>query len=282
MTSRSLVIALLTLLFAAPAAHAQSNGLVAAYGFEESSGSSAVDGSGAGNTGTLAGSTRSASGRFGAALEFDGIDDRVNVADSASLDLSTGMTLEAWVRPDAFNWRTVVLKERPGGLAYALYGSSDNNRPMAEIAGTASGDTRGPGSLPTGTWSHLATTFDGATLRLYVNGTQVSSRAMSGAIALSSGALRIGGNAVWGEYFDGLIDEVRIYNRALTAGEIQLDMGRAVVSADGEPPSAPADLAATVTGDDVHLSWTESTDPSGVREYRIFRNGTLHATVPAA
>jgi Concanavalin A-like lectin/glucanases superfamily len=222
-TFRALVIALLTLLVAAPAATAQSDGLVAAYGFEEPSGTSAVDSSGAGNTGTPAGASRSGSGRFGAALEFDGIDDRVDVNDSASLDLSTGMTLESWVRPDAFNWRTVVLKERPGGLAYALYSSSDNNLPMAEIARTASGDTRSPGPLRTSTWTHLATTHDGATLRFYVNGSQVSSRALSGAIAISSGALRIGGNAVWGEYFSGLIDEVRVYERALSAAEIQAD-----------------------------------------------------------
>ena len=48
--------------------------------------------------------------------------------------------------------------------------------------------------------------------------------AVTGAIGASTGMLRIGGNAVWGEYFKGLIDEVRIYNRALSAGEIQTDM----------------------------------------------------------
>ena len=57
-----------------------------------------------------------------------------------------------------------------------------------------------------------------------MNGTPVSSRAASGAMIASSNALRIGGNAVWGEYFDGYIDEVRIYNRALSASEIGSDM----------------------------------------------------------
>jgi hypothetical protein len=59
---------------------------------------------------------------------------------------------------------------------------------------------------------------------LYVNGTQVASRSVSGAIRTSSRALRIGGNTVWGEYFAGRIDEVRIYNRALSASQIQADM----------------------------------------------------------
>ena len=60
-------------------------------------------------------------------------------------------------------------------------------------------------------------TYDGTTLRLYVNGTQVSSTATGGAIPASTGALRIGGNAIWGEYFKGSIDEVRVYRRAAHA-----------------------------------------------------------------
>jgi hypothetical protein len=70
----------------------------------------------------------------------------------------------------------------------------------------------------------LAFTYDGATLWMFVNGVQVSSTAAPGAASVTPNALRIGGDSVWGEYFKGLIDEVRIYNRALTAGEIQVDM----------------------------------------------------------
>jgi hypothetical protein len=66
------------------------------------------------------------------------------------------------------------------------------------------------------TWSHLAGTFGGATLRLYVNGTLVASQPAAGPIATSASALRLGGNSVWGEYFQGRIDEVRVYNRALS------------------------------------------------------------------
>ena len=65
-------------------------------------------------------------------------------------------------------------------------------------------------------------------MRLYVNGVQVGSRAQTGSMVVSTRALRIGGNGVWGEYFNGLIDDVRIYNRALTAAEIQTDMNTAV------------------------------------------------------
>ena len=74
-------------------------------------------------------------------------------------------------------------------------------------------------------WSHLAVTYDGANLRFYVNGTQASTQARTGSIATSTGPLRIGGNASWAsEFLTGRIDEVRVYNRALTAAQIATDM----------------------------------------------------------
>jgi hypothetical protein len=70
-------------------------------------------------------------------------------------------------------------------------------------------------------WTHLAATYDGRILRVYVNGTQVGSITTSGGnLGTSTGALRIGGNTIWGEFFNGTIDDVRIYNRALSAAEI--------------------------------------------------------------
>src|SRR5688572_9579321 len=78
--------------------------LVAAYAFDEGTGSAAADASGTGNNGTLAGPTWVA-GKNGGGLSFDGVNDWVTVADANSLDLTTAMTLSAWVRPTALaNW----------------------------------------------------------------------------------------------------------------------------------------------------------------------------------
>jgi hypothetical protein len=230
---------------------ASDSGLVAAYGFDEGAGTSLVDSSGHGQNGTISGATWSASGKNGSALSFDGVNDWVTITDSDDLDLTTGMTLEAWVRPMAANnWETVILKERMGGLAYALYGGSPSGPPASYVTRSGTSDDVGADgtfSLPLNAWSHLAATYDGATIRLYVDGSLVSSTPAAGSILQSSNPLRIGGNAVWGEYFAGLIDEVRIYDRALTQTQIQIDMNRPVEGS----------LAASLQG--VHLFYNGST-----------------------
>ena len=200
-------------------------GLVAAYGFNQGSGVQVTDASGQGNTGTISSATWTAAGKFGAALSFNGTSSWVTVADAASLDLTTGMTIEAWVNPAVWQRVAVCRAERKyGGLAYALYSANNASRPAAFVHTDTDIGVNGVAAVPLNTWTHLAVTYDGATLRMFVNGVQVSSRAVPGSTAMTSGALRIGGNSVWGEYFKGLIDEVRIYNRALTAAEIQTDM----------------------------------------------------------
>lgn len=89
-------------------------GLVAAYSFDEGMGNMVTDASGNGNDGTISGATWT-TGHFGGALSFDGLSNLVTVNDSNSLDLTSGMTLEAWIFPTsapAF-WTTVIFKEQP-------------------------------------------------------------------------------------------------------------------------------------------------------------------------
>jgi Concanavalin A-like lectin/glucanases superfamily len=110
-------------------------------------------------------------------------------------------------------------------MNYALYANDGAARPRGQVfLANNEQDAVGTAALPLDAWTHLASTYDGATLRLYVNGTQVATRAISGALAATTGALRLGGNAIWAEYFAGQIDDVRLYERALSAAEIQNDM----------------------------------------------------------
>jgi hypothetical protein len=207
-------------------------GLVAAYAFNEGSGTTTADASGNGQTGTITGATWTTSGKNGKALTFNGSNSWVTIPDSDKLDLTTGMTLGAWVYPTATptNWKSIIMKEATGFYVYGLYISASRHPAIyIVINGQEQGFEATSSTLSINTWSHLAATYDGTTLRLYVNGTQVGSQAISASIPASAGALRIGGNSIWGtEFFKGQIDDVRIYNRSLTATEIQTDLNKGV------------------------------------------------------
>lgn len=205
------------------------NGLVAAYGFEEGRGVTTADASGNRNDGNTGRATWTKNGKFGNALEFNGYNAMVSIADSPTLDLVNGMTLEAWVKPARnSNWRSVILKESPDDLSYGLYSNDDGTRPGVWVrSGSKTSFTRGA-TLPLHAWTHVAATFDGSRLRFYQNGVLKSTLSISHKIEASQGPLRLGGNSVWGEWFSGLIDEVRVYNRALSANEIKTDMNRPV------------------------------------------------------
>jgi hypothetical protein len=269
-------------------AAASAPGLVLGFGFDEGLGVTATDASGNGNDGTIGGATWSTAGRIGGALSFDGIDDQVTVIDRDSLDLSNGMTLSAWVKPDVLNgaWRTVAFKEDPSSttrLSYALYAQEGQPVPTAEITtGGAVGNARGALQLPLGAWTHLAMTYDGANLRLYVDGNLVRTTARTGPMPASTGPLRIGGNSVWGERFSGLIDELRVYNQALPQADIQADMNASVATPDTTPPSAPTGLTATDGLGSVNLAWNASTDDVGVVRYNVHRATTSGFTPTTA
>jgi len=253
-----------------------SEGLVAAYSFDEGTGTTLGDNSGNSNTGTIANGSWTSTGKFGSALTFDGTSTMVTVADSASLDLTTGMTLEAWVYPTTLSdWRTVLMKEKPGAHVYLLYAHDNAPHPALYVrADNLEYFVPGTAGLPVNTWSHLAATYDGITLRLYVNGTQVASGALSVAIDSSTSPLRIGGNSIWGEYFAGRIDEIRIYNRALSSAQVASDMATPIGGgeSDTQAPTTPSSLVATaVSTSQINLSWTASTDNVGVTGYRVER-----------
>ena len=218
-----------------------SSGLVAAYGFEEGTGSSLSDASGAGNNGTISGATWTTAGKYGNALVFNGTSALVTINDSTSLHLTTAMTLEAWVNPSAVSsaWRDVVYKGNDNYFLEASTTTSGGVPCGAGTFGTANVWALGTAVLAMNTWTHIATTYDGATLRFYVNGIQVSSLAQTGSIVTSSNPLQIGGDSIFGQYFQGTIDEVRVYNTVLTAAQIQADMNTPVSQLR---PAAPTGL----------------------------------------
>jgi hypothetical protein len=202
---------------------------VVAYSCNETTGTTVADASGGGNTGTLVNATWSPAGHSGGALSFNGTTARVMVPDMAALHFVQDMTMEAWVNPSATvtdDWQAVIYK---GHDAYLLGTNAKTGLPIGGgIMGTTAVLASGVAVLPLNTWTHLATTYDGAAVRLYVNGTEVSSRPATGPLRESTTPLEIGGSMADGGTFAGLIDDIRLYATALTSAQIQTDMNTPV------------------------------------------------------
>lgn len=247
------------------------SGLAAAYGFEESTGTTAADSSGNGNTGTLVNLTHTVQGRFGRALEFDSSSDKITVPDSNSLDSGGEITIEAWVRPNGGSGtQQIVSKEGSTGCsspAYALYASGVSELvPRAYACGSSYGAPSGS-KLAVGVWSHVAMTINSSrTIKFYVNGEQIASGTIEKAPGASTGGLTIGSG------FLGLMDEVRVYTRALSQQEIHADMTMAVDTQTTPPTySQRAGLLASYAFEEPEGS-TQLVDSSGNG-----RNGELNS-----
>ena len=171
--------AILTVTFNAPITYGQ----VAAYSFNEGAGATLSDASGNNNLGTVTNGTWSTTGKFGNALSFNGTSSRLFVNSSTSLNLTTGMTLMAWVNPantTQTNNRTIMRRETNG---YWLYAGRTSNTLRPGGGAVINGVTRSVATttaLAANTWSHVAMTYDGANVMLYVNGTLVSTRCGDG------------------------------------------------------------------------------------------------------
>ena len=196
--------------------------------FDEGIENAVSDSSANNNNGTIYGATWSSDTPFSYtgnhALSFDGIDDYIKIADSNSLDLTSAFTFEAWIKLTSTGYRYI-------GDKYHVYGlkiQDNTSRPLGFVeAGGTIYEVTSSEQITLGTWVHLATTYDGSALKIYVNGElKGTNNGPNGNIYSSSGDLFIGryGGKDWktrNNYsFDGLIDEVRISDEALSPQQL--------------------------------------------------------------
>ena len=198
-------------------------GLVLEMHFNELVGATTYDLSGYSNHGTIYGATRVNEG-FVRALRFDGVDDYV---ESVDLDLLPPFTLMAWIyNEDIARIGTIIAKTgtSPGDTNYWM-DSRDNGKIGIGVYDTAANwryVATAAGVIEANKWYHVAGTYDGTTFKLYVNGTERPEKLVwSGAIRQNDHKLRIGVRGFVGNWFKGMIDEVYVWRRALSASEIR-------------------------------------------------------------
>jgi len=166
------------------------------------------------------------SGVIGNALAFDGVDDYVNAGNAASLNITNAITIEAWINSqNVYNSYQMLVTKSDGSASSSFELRFDSTTGKISYTSNMGGVYYNTGAigqvLLNNTWYHIVSTYDNSTIRLYNNGIKYFSIAKSGVIYTSSDNLLIGSRASGTVYFfDGSIDEVRIYNRALSAAEI--------------------------------------------------------------
>ncbi|MHC4227933.1 MAG: LamG domain-containing protein [Planctomycetota bacterium] len=200
--------------------------LVAWYKFDEGSGDSVVDSGPAHIDGENVGDTFwTDDGAIEKALVFDGNDAHVNLGNHPKFNITNQITVSAWIKVNAFDkdYQTIIAKgdnswrlqrnARTDTLEFACTGLPIPNNPFGGIYGKT--------NVNDGQWHHAAGTYDGSKISLYVDGALDISAEAKGSIKTNDTAVYIGGNAEKpGRFWNGLIDDVRIYSYALNADEV--------------------------------------------------------------
>ena len=285
-----------------PAPASEEKGLVAYWPVDEGSGKVIGDISGNGNTGTL---KNGPSWGAGSGLKFDGVNDYVDVG---SIEITgKAMTLSAWFwSDDLANCSSKyhdcrIISKATGTTEQDHYfmvstikkGSNTRLRFRLKTNGTTKTLIASSGNIVENQWVHVAAVYDGASMRLYKDGVEVGKTSKSGTITNKSGvSCWIGGNppSATARPWDGQIDDVAIYSRALTVKEIQeLALLDEIPSSNSPPPSsnqAPralieADATSGTTPLTVQFDGSGSSDPDGtIASYKWnFANGLSSSSV---
>jgi chitodextrinase len=255
--------------------------LVVAYSFDEGSGSSAADASGNNNNAVLLNGATWGTGHSGSAASFDGLNDFVSSGNIPALNGLTAVTVSAWIKGGVgANSPNAILVAKDA--AFALVVGAHKAQFAVKTGNNWLGFPTSATTVDDGQFHFLTGVFDGQVVYIYVDGVLEASKNIgrrtlnTNAVALTIASCIGGPNCdSSGEMWRGVVDDVRVYNRALSLAEIQADRVTPVAPPETIPPSVPTGLAGTaVSASRIDLSWTASTDNVGVTGYTVFRNGS--------
>jgi len=222
-----------------------AGGPILSLPMNEGTGTTTADASGNGSNGVLQNGPTWTTGKFGTGVKFDGSNDTVYVSSPTALNtVKTGVTVSAWVYRNATQSGDVsVVSREVGTTYYEHYYLGFKDGKYQWFVNTTSGYSNMGlgGTAPVGQWVHMVGTYDGSTVRFYVNGVQQYSTPQSGTFPTDTTGLTIGASHndashVAGEAFNGSIDEVTLYARALSAQEVS-QLYQATSSGTGTPPA---------------------------------------------
>lgn len=211
-----------------------TNGLVGYWKMDDigidAEGESITDSSGNGTSGALFGDNGvgdngtgmncTDNGKFGTGCSFDGTDDYI-ITSSSVLALSNAVSLSAWIKPDTTSGvRTIISNNN--AWDYRMYQYNTDLYVQVSLDDGNSGYHLVSGVLSANTWQHVVSTFDGTTVKIYLNGTLLLREAAVGSIQTPATGITIGAGGGGGyELFSGNIDEARVYNRVLSDREVR-------------------------------------------------------------
>ncbi len=232
----SMLIVLLTLVCSMYSYAA--NELVLHLSFDEVSGNIVSDSSGLGNDCALNGNPAWIAGPFGTALELDGAT-WGEVGDDDSLDLTDAVTIETWAKIPAGGETLQSAVEKGAAWVPGLYNLSPlyNGGTILQFSDLPANctDINVGASIQDGEWHFLAGTWDGATIRLYIDGNADASMDCAGTLLTNDDPLFIGARGGNVRFVTGALDEIKVYNYALSEAEIAADMESPVTKSAVEP-----------------------------------------------
>ena len=202
-------------------ANVAEDGLVAYWPFDEATGKKAIDVTGNGHDGEFAGNPKWIDGKFETGLEFDGEEDHVVVADDPAFAIEENITLMAWFSPnEALTSRRLMVKNNSIFVIFD-FGNVDSIDFLVKPDNTFAESTTTDWKV--GEWYHFAGTFDGKTMKVYINGKLEGEKGNGVPIAPSALDFWIGGDDFGrpSDFFPGKIDEVRLYEKTLSGADIQ-------------------------------------------------------------
>ncbi len=209
------------------------DGIVSLWNLNENSGTIVYD-SEDGNDGTIYGASWT-EGISGSALKFDGKNDYVSIPDADNLDITQSLSIMAWAKTEKNVTAKVVQKGDWDGYNIALDKWKGWKGSIRMTNNTSHGLKWGEGRPLLKEWYHIALTYDGSQMKLYVNGQEKSSKAVAGELKVNSRPVSFGSDNGAQKFFKGTIDDVRIYSQALTAEEIQaIYNGQQGTDSDGD------------------------------------------------